>query len=180
MAKNYYEILGVDKKATQDDIKKAYRNLVKKYHPDLHPGDAAAAERFKEINEANEILSDENSPWVCRVFTEDAAVIEAARVRMRYMCLGYGLCGLMNVASGCVRGLGETRIPLIISLITSVGFRITWIYTYARAQGTIGAIYLSYPLCWALNVALTIPTFNWVYSRVTRKSCPEKGDGTTA
>ncbi len=60
MAKNYYEILGVDKKATQDDIKKAYRNLVKKYHPDLHPGDAAAAERFKEINEANEILSDEN------------------------------------------------------------------------------------------------------------------------
>ena len=59
MAKNYYEILGVDKKATQDDIKKAYRNLVKKYHPDLHPGDAAAAERFKEINEANEVLSDE-------------------------------------------------------------------------------------------------------------------------
>ena len=47
MAKNYYDILGVDKKASQDDIKKAYRNLVKKYHPDLHPGDAAAAEKFK-------------------------------------------------------------------------------------------------------------------------------------
>ena len=60
MAKNYYETLGVDKNATQDDIKKAYRTLVKKYHPDLHPGDAAAAEKFKEINEANEVLSDEN------------------------------------------------------------------------------------------------------------------------
>lgn len=59
MAKNYYETLGVDKNASQDDIKKAYRNLVKKYHPDLHPGDAAAAEKFKEINEANEVLSDE-------------------------------------------------------------------------------------------------------------------------
>ena len=59
MAKNYYETLGVDKNATQDDIKKAYRNLVKKYHPDLHPGDSAAAEKFKEINEANEVLSDE-------------------------------------------------------------------------------------------------------------------------
>ena len=59
MAKNYYETLGVDKNATQDDIKKAYRTLVKKYHPDLHPGDAAAAEKFKEINEANEVLSDE-------------------------------------------------------------------------------------------------------------------------
>lgn len=59
MAKNYYETLGVGKDATSDDIKKAYRTLVKKYHPDLHPGDKAAAEKFKEINEANEVLSDE-------------------------------------------------------------------------------------------------------------------------
>lgn len=59
MAKNYYETLGVDKNASQDDIKKAYRTLVKKYHPDLHPGDEKAAEKFKEINEAHEVLSDE-------------------------------------------------------------------------------------------------------------------------
>ena len=58
MAKNYYEILGVDKKASQDDIKSAYRKLVKQYHPDLHPNDPNAASRFKEINEANETLSD--------------------------------------------------------------------------------------------------------------------------
>lgn len=58
-AKDYYAILGVDKNATEDDIKKAYRTLVKKYHPDLHPNDKEAAEKFKEINEANEILSDE-------------------------------------------------------------------------------------------------------------------------
>ncbi len=58
MAKNYYEILGVDKKASQDEIKSAYRKLVKQYHPDLHPNDPNAANRFKEINEANETLSD--------------------------------------------------------------------------------------------------------------------------
>lgn len=56
--KNYYEILGVDKKASADEIKAAYRKLAKQYHPDLHPGDKAAAEKFKEINEANETLSD--------------------------------------------------------------------------------------------------------------------------
>ena len=59
MAKDYYSILGVDKNASSDDIKKAYRTLVKKYHPDLHPGDKEAAEKFKEINEANEVLSDD-------------------------------------------------------------------------------------------------------------------------
>ena len=59
MAKNYYEILGVDSKATQAEIKSAYRKLVKQYHPDLHPNDPNAAAKFKEINEANEVLSDE-------------------------------------------------------------------------------------------------------------------------
>ena len=56
--KNYYEILGVDRKATEADIKSAYRKLVKMYHPDLHPNDANAAAKFKEVNEAYEVLSD--------------------------------------------------------------------------------------------------------------------------
>lgn len=57
--KNYYDILGVDKKATPEEIKSAYRKLAMKYHPDRNQGDEAAAEKFKEINEANETLSDQ-------------------------------------------------------------------------------------------------------------------------
>ena len=56
--KDYYKILGVDKKASQDDIKKAYRKLAVKYHPDKTKGDKASEEKFKEANEANEVLGN--------------------------------------------------------------------------------------------------------------------------
>ena len=58
--KDYYKTLGVKKNAGADDIKKAYRKLARKYHPDVNQGDKAAEERFKEINEAYEVLSDED------------------------------------------------------------------------------------------------------------------------
>ena len=54
---DYYKILGIDKKASEADIKKAYRKLARKYHPDLNPNDKEAERKFKEINEANEVLS---------------------------------------------------------------------------------------------------------------------------
>ena len=58
MAKDFYEVLGVSKTATDDEIKKAYRKLAKKYHPDVNPDNKDAEAKFKEINDAYEVLGD--------------------------------------------------------------------------------------------------------------------------
>ncbi len=55
--RDYYEVLGIQKDASEDEIKKAYKKLARKYHPDMNPGDKEAEEKFKEVNEANEVLS---------------------------------------------------------------------------------------------------------------------------
>ena len=56
--RDYYEVLGLQKGASDAEIKKAYRKLAKQYHPDLNPDDPEAETKFKEVNEANQVLSD--------------------------------------------------------------------------------------------------------------------------
>ncbi len=61
MARDYYQVLGIPRSADEKEIRSAFRKLARQYHPDLNPGDEAAERKFKEINEANEVLSDTNS-----------------------------------------------------------------------------------------------------------------------
>ncbi len=71
MSRNYYDVLGVKKDATQEEIKKAYRKQALKYHPDKNPGDQKASEAFKQISEAYEVISDENKRRIYDQYGEE-------------------------------------------------------------------------------------------------------------
>ena len=76
--KDFYEVLGVEKSASSDEIKKAYRKLAIKYHPDKNPGDKKAEEKFKEISNAFDVLKDEEKRQKYDQFGHDAFQVEVA------------------------------------------------------------------------------------------------------
>lgn len=84
---DYYKILGLTKNATEQDIKKAYRKLARKYHPDLNPNDKVAEQKFKEINEANEVLSNPENRKKYDQYGKDwehAEAFEKAKSQQQY------------------------------------------------------------------------------------------------
>ncbi len=82
-----------------------------------------------------------------------AAVLAAGMVRLTIVGLPYFLCGLMEVFTGCLRGLGKSWAPLIVSTLGACVFRIIWIYTIFAAQPTLEILYLSYPISWIITPA---------------------------
>src|SRR5512147_786748 len=125
--KDYYELLGVKKSASSDDVRKAFRKLARKYHPDVNPGDKAAEEKFKQISEANDVLSD---PKKRKVYDQlgyysdniDPATAEAyARAQQG----GYG----PSPGGGAGGGRGPQGVPVDFE-----GFDFSDIFSGANAQ----------------------------------------------
>lgn len=112
-AKDFYEILGVKKDASQEEIKKAYRRLARKYHPDLNPGDKTSEQKFKEINEAYQVLSDPKKRADYNQFGTASFEAGAGFEGFRPSDFGFNFGeGAEDIFSDLFRGFRQRDIPL--------------------------------------------------------------------
>lgn len=103
------------------------------------------------------------------LYNGDPAVIEMGLLRMSIICSLYFLCGLMDVFSGAMRGMGFSLVPTIVSLAGACGLRIVWLVTVFRAMPQLDVLYMSYPVTWTITLVLHIICFVVFYGRVRRR-----------
>lgn len=102
------------------------------------------------------------------IYSTDAEVIRYGMIRFSVVAVSYYLCGLMDVASGSVRGLGYSIVPTLVSLVGACLFRIIWIFTIFRWQHTLYILYLSWPISWVLTVCAHLICYFVLRRRVFR------------
>lgn len=104
--------------------------------------------------------------------TDSAEAVAYGTIRMAYLCLPYFLCGLMDVSTGALRGMGSSVVPMIISVLGVCGIRIGWIATIFRIPQfhSIQSLYISYPVSWTVTFAFQMLAFSVVFRKHTKRT----------
>ena len=106
------------------------------------------------------------SSWLLKIYTKKKNVIAYGAIRMSIICTTYFLCGLMDVMSGCLRGLGHSMTAMIVSMMGACVFRIIWIYTIFASFRTLQVLYWSYPASWVLTFLVHTICFMMAYHKI--------------
>ena len=102
--------------------------------------------------------------------TDSAQAIEYGLVRMSYICAVYFLCGMMDVSTGALRGMGASMVPMIISILGVCGIRLLWIGTVFQAYHTTDCLYLSYGVSWVVTFIAQFAAFWMVYNKQRKRA----------
>lgn len=105
---------------------------------------------------------------ILKIYSTDPEVISYGVLRMRYICVTYFLCGMMDVIVGILRGIGYAIMPMLVSLTGACLFRVVWIYTVFRQVRTLPCLYISYPISWLLTFLVHLVCFAIVYRKLLR------------
>lgn len=110
-----------------------------------------------------------NGRLLLGIYSNDAAVIDAGMIRLRYVCLTYALCGIMDVFVGSLRGLGYSVMPMIVSLLGACALRLVWIATIFQMVHTMDNLYISYPISWIITASVHFICFIVVRIKLSKK-----------
>ncbi|MBO4377037.1 MAG: MATE family efflux transporter, partial [Lachnospiraceae bacterium] len=110
------------------------------------------------------------SDSLLKIYTKDPEVIAYGSVRIFYVCVLYLLCGMMDVMTGTLRGMGYTIMPMIVSLAGACGLRVIWIYTVFAKFHTLDVLYMSYPITWTITFLTHFICFHIVMKRKMSKN----------
>ena len=107
--------------------------------------------------------------FLCSVFSPDPEVIKLAMVRMRVILPTYFLCGVMDVGTGCLRGIGHSATGMVISFFGACVFRLVWVYTVFAATPTLYMLYISYPISWIATAVVNNLVFMMLFIKEKKK-----------
>ena len=109
-------------------------------------------------------------PQILSIYNSDAGVIAAGMEVLKYTTLTYFICGFMNCLPGSMRGLGYSSVPMVLSVIGTVGVRIIWIFIFFPANRNIDFLFISYPASWLITFLMQAICLLLVFRRVARQS----------
>lgn len=108
-------------------------------------------------------------PLLSIYISDSAEAIEYGMIRIAYICIPYFLCGLMDVATGSLRGIGSSITPLVITVAGVCGFRIVWIKTVFKAFHSLESLYISYTVSWAMTFIVEAVVFLFLLRHQQKK-----------
>lgn len=105
-------------------------------------------------------------PVLLKLYTKEPDVISFGMRRLLFICCPYFLCGVMDTLVGCLRGMGRSVLPMLVSLTGACLFRIIWIYTIFASGRTLEVLYMSYPISWTITALVHLSCFIIIYKKV--------------
>lgn len=105
-----------------------------------------------------------------KLYAKESIVIEYGMKRLLYICCPYFLCGVMDTLVGCLRGMGRSVMPMLVSLAGACLFRVIWIYTVFAQYHSLETLYISYPISWIITAMIHFICFLFIYRKVKKQS----------
>ena len=111
-------------------------------------------------------------PLLSIFITDSPEAIELGIIRLRYICIPYFLCGIMDVAAGVIRGMGASLVPTIITVLGVCGVRLTWVYTVFQLPQfhTIDGLYICYAISWGVTCIAQVMLYFILRKKLNRKT----------